>query len=97
MGTGLHDPRLRGPPSAVTRNSYKLRGANSLDILTILPPILALIIAVVTRNVFYALGGAIWASETIIADGNPFLGLLASVDRAASVFESAGNTRILLC
>ncbi|MEM6900707.1 MAG: Na+/H+ antiporter NhaC family protein [Pseudomonadota bacterium] len=67
-----------------------------MDILTILPPVLALVIAVATRNVFYALGGAIWASETIIAGGNPFLGLLASVDRAAGVFESAGNTRILL-
>ena len=67
-----------------------------MDILTILPPILALIIAVVSRNVFFALGGAIWASETLIAGGNPFLGLLGSVDRAAGVFESGGNTRILL-
>ncbi|MEO1476250.1 MAG: Na+/H+ antiporter NhaC family protein [Pseudomonadota bacterium] len=67
-----------------------------MDTLTLLPPVLALIIAVATRNVFYALGGAIWASETIIAGGNPLLGLLGSVDRAASVFESAGNTRILL-
>lgn len=72
-----------------------MRG-DPLEILTILPPVLALAIAVATRNVFYALGAAIWASETIIAGGNPFLGLLGSVDRAAGVFESAGNTRILL-
>ncbi|MEL7482240.1 MAG: sodium:proton antiporter, partial [Pseudomonadota bacterium] len=67
-----------------------------MDILTLLPPVLALAIAVVTRNVYYALGGAIWISEALIAGGNPVLGLLNSVDRAAGVFESGGNTRILL-
>lgn len=67
-----------------------------MEWLTILPPLLALFIAVWTRNVFFALGGAIWFSETLMAKGNPFLGLLASVDRAANVFQSGGNTRILL-
>lgn len=67
-----------------------------MDWATILPPVLALVIAVWTRNVFFALGGAIWASETFMADGNLLLGLLNGVDRAASVFESGGNTRILL-
>lgn len=67
-----------------------------MDWLTILPPVLALGLAVWTRNVFLALGGAIWASETLIMGGNPFTGLLASVDRGASVFQSGGNTRILL-
>ena len=64
--------------------------------LTILPPVLALILAVWTRNVYWALGGAIWAAETLIIGGNPLLGLLESVDRAASVFESGYNTRVLL-
>lgn len=64
--------------------------------LTLLPPVAALAIAIVTRNVYYALGGAILLSETLISSGNPGLGLLASVDRAAGVFESGGNTRILL-
>lgn len=64
--------------------------------LTILPPVLALGLAVWTRNVYWALGGAIWAAETLIAGGNPLRGLLESVDRAASVFESGYNTRVLL-
>ena len=63
---------------------------------TVLPPVLALIIAVRTHNVFWALGGAIWASETLIAGLNPATGLLNSVDRAAGVFESSYNTRVLL-
>ena len=67
-----------------------------MDWLTVLPPVLALGIAIWTRNVFYALGGAIWVSEALIVGGNPLMGLLNSVDRAAGVFGSAGNTRILL-
>lgn len=63
---------------------------------TILPPLLALVLAVWTRNVYWALGGALLISETLVAQGNPFMGLLGSVDRAASVFESSYNTRVLL-
>ena len=64
--------------------------------LTVLPPVAAILIAVVSRNVFYALGAAMWLSETFIAGMNPALGLLGVIDRAVGVFESAGNTRILL-
>ncbi|HIG23306.1 MAG TPA: sodium:proton antiporter [Henriciella marina] len=66
------------------------------DWITLLPPVLALAIAVWTRNVYWALGLAIWTSETLIAGGNPALGFLGSVERAVSVFGSEGNTRILL-
>ena len=45
---------------------------------------------------FWALGIAIWLSETIIAGFNPFMGALGSIDRAVSVFDSPYNTRVLL-
>ena len=64
--------------------------------LTIAPPIAALVIAVWTRNVYWALGFAIWLSETLVAGFNPATGLLGSMDRAVGVFADAGNTRILL-
>lgn len=64
--------------------------------LPLLPPILALIIAMSTRNVFWALGGAIWVSETIISGGNPLLGLLDTVERGADVFSSGYSTRVIL-
>jgi len=67
-----------------------------LDWLTIAPPLLALGVAVWTRNVYWALGLAIVLSETLIAGYNPGLGVLATVDRVAGVFGSTGNTRILL-
>lgn len=64
--------------------------------LTVVPPVLALGLAVWTRNVYWALGGAIWASETLIVRGNPASGFLNSVDRAVAVFESGYNTSVLL-
>lgn len=67
-----------------------------MDWLTITPPLLAIIVAIWTRNVFWALGIAIWLSETIIAGFNPFMGALGSIDRAVGVFDSPYNTRVLL-
>ncbi|MEM1086239.1 MAG: Na+/H+ antiporter NhaC family protein [Pseudomonadota bacterium] len=67
-----------------------------MEWLSILPPIAAIAIAVWTRNVFWALGLAILMSETFIAGMNPAMGALNSIDRAAGVFSSAYNTRIIL-
>ncbi|MEO1322816.1 MAG: Na+/H+ antiporter NhaC family protein [Pseudomonadota bacterium] len=67
-----------------------------MEWLTITPPLLAIIVAIWTRNVFWALGIAIWLSETIIAGFNPFMGALGSIDRAVGVFDSSYNTRVLL-
>jgi Na+/H+ antiporter NhaC len=67
-----------------------------MDWITITPPLLAIIVAVWTRNVFWAIGIAIWLSETIIAGFNPFMGALGGIDRAVGVFDSSYNTRVLL-
>ena len=67
-----------------------------MDWITITPPLLAIIVAVWTRNVFWALGIAIWLSETIIAGFNPFMGALGGIDRAVGVFDSSYNTRVRL-
>jgi tetracycline resistance efflux pump len=58
--------------------------------------VLAIIVAMLTRNVYAALGLALLASETLISGFNPGMGALGSIDRAAAVFASAGNTRVLL-
>lgn len=60
------------------------------------PPVVALLVAVLTRNVYWALGAAILLSETLLSAMNPAMGLLASIDRGAHVFSDGGNTRILL-
>ncbi len=67
-----------------------------MDWITITPPIVAIIVAVWTRNVFWALGLAIWLSETLIAGFNPFMGALGAIDRGVGVFDSSYSTRVLL-
>jgi len=67
-----------------------------VEALSLFPPLLALVVAVWTRNVYWALGLAILVSETLLAGGNPLMGVLESVDRSVGVFASEGNTRILL-
>lgn len=64
--------------------------------LSVLPPVAAIIVAVWSRNVYWALGLAILLSETLQVSFNPALGALGSIDRATGVFADPGNTRILL-
>jgi len=64
--------------------------------LSLLPPLLAITIAIWKREVILALLVAILAAETLLSGGNPLLGFLHTIDRIAAVFGSADNTRILL-
>ena len=67
-----------------------------MELLTVLPPVVAIAIAIIWRNVYAALIVALVLSETLIAEFNPGVGILEAVDRTVAVFESTGNTRILL-
>lgn len=67
-----------------------------MEWLSVLPPVAAIIVAVWSRNVYWALGLAILLSETLQVGFNPALGALGSIDRATGVFADPGNTRILL-
>ncbi|WOI53737.1 Na+/H+ antiporter NhaC family protein [Parvularcula sp. LCG005] len=67
-----------------------------MDALTLLPPITAILIAVLTRNVYAALILALVISETLLASFNPGTGLLQAIDRNVAVLTDGGNARILL-
>lgn len=64
--------------------------------LSLLPPILAITLAIWKREVLLALLVAIFSAEVLLAGFNPLLGLLHTIDRISAVFTSADNTRILL-
>lgn len=64
--------------------------------LSLLPPVLAILIAVWKREVILALLVAILAAETLLNNFNPFIGFLAAIGRISYVFSDAGNARILL-
>ncbi len=63
---------------------------------TLLPPLLAIIIAVWKREVILALLVAIFSAEWLLAQFHPGIGFINTAERLVAVFDSAGNTRILL-
>ena len=67
-----------------------------MDSLTLVPPILAIVVAALLRNVYAALGLGLLASEALIHGGNPALGALMSADRVVGVFQDEGNARVLI-
>jgi tetracycline resistance efflux pump len=64
--------------------------------LSILPPVLAIILAIKTKHVYISLTLGIWLGWTIIAGWNPVSGLIRTVNSLVAVFADAGNTRVIL-
>lgn len=67
-----------------------------MEWISILPPILAIAVAVWRKEVIIALILALFFSEMIIAGWNPGLGFTGTLDQIVAVFESPGNTRVLI-
>ncbi|WP_251358479.1 Na+/H+ antiporter NhaC family protein [Kangiella sp. TOML190] len=64
--------------------------------LTILPPILAIILAIWKRQVILALVAAIFCAELILVSGNPVSAFSQMVERVVGVFQSSYSTRVLM-
>ncbi len=64
--------------------------------LSLLPPLLAIVLAIGTRQVYLSLAGGIWLGWTILNGWNPLVGLAASVDALVAIFGDPGETRVLL-
>lgn len=64
--------------------------------LSLLPPIIAIVLAIKTRQVFVSLLFGIWIGWVILSDGNLFYGTLNTVQGLVDVFKDAGNTRTIM-
>lgn len=64
--------------------------------LSILPPIIAIILALRTKQVYIALLFGIWFSWIIINDWNFLNGSIATIEAMVNVFKSEGNTRTIM-
>ncbi|MBC9795044.1 sodium:solute symporter [Sinomicrobium sp. FJxs] len=64
--------------------------------LSVLPPVLAIILALRTKQVYLALLFGIWFSWVIMSDWNVFTGTLATIEGLVDVFKSPGNTRTIM-
>ncbi|MDX5584150.1 MAG: Na+/H+ antiporter NhaC family protein [Aureibaculum sp.] len=64
--------------------------------LSILPPVIAIILALRTKQVYIALLFGIWFSWVIINDWNFLTGTVAAIEGLVNVFRSEGNTRTIM-
>ena len=64
--------------------------------LSVVPPLLAIALALWTRQVFISLAVGILSGYVILAGGNPLAGTRDAIDAIVAVFGSAGNTRIVV-
>ncbi|MEZ4981702.1 MAG: Na+/H+ antiporter NhaC family protein [Saprospiraceae bacterium] len=65
-------------------------------LLSILPPIIAIALAIRTKQVFFALGLGVWSGYLILENGNLLESFFATLQGIITVFEDAGNTRTII-
>jgi Na+/H+ antiporter NhaC len=65
-------------------------------VLSVLPPVIAIILALRTKQVYVALLFGIWFAWLIIKDWNFLNGTIAFIEGLVNVFKSEGNTRTIM-
>jgi Na+/H+ antiporter NhaC len=63
---------------------------------SVLPPLIALTLALWTKQVYLSLFVGIWLGETILGGWSPVAGLIRSMDGVVGVFADEGRTKIIL-
>jgi len=63
---------------------------------SLIPPLLAILLAIRTRQVFVALMFGIWLGWVILNDWNPITGTVASIQALVAVFSSESNTKTIM-
>ncbi len=64
--------------------------------LSLLPSVIAIALAIKTKQVYLSLMGGIWLGWMILSDWNFLDGTLASIQALVDVFKDAGNTRTIM-
>jgi len=63
---------------------------------SILPPVLAIVLAIWTKQVILSLFAGIWIGSTILSGFNPVSGVASGIDSVIHVFSDVGDTRVLI-
>jgi len=64
--------------------------------ISILPPILAIGLAIWTRQVYLSLAGGLWFAWTILEGWNPLAGIAATIEGTVTVFGDPGDARVIM-
>jgi len=63
---------------------------------SLLPPLVAIVLAIKTRQVFISLLFGIWMGWVILSNGNFLYGTINTLQAMVDVFQDAGNTRTIM-
>ncbi len=63
---------------------------------SLLPPLLAIGLAIWTRQVYVSLAAGLWLGFTMLSGWNPLSGLSGAVDGAVAVFGDSGNASVIM-
>jgi Na+/H+ antiporter NhaC len=63
---------------------------------SILPPVLAIVLALWSKQVILSLFAGIWIGFTVLQGFNPLEGVAAGLDGVVNVFSDPGDTRVLI-
>ncbi|HSF19050.1 MAG TPA: Na+/H+ antiporter NhaC family protein [Vicinamibacteria bacterium] len=64
--------------------------------LSVLPPLVAIVTALVTKQVFLSLFAGIWLGWSILNGGNVIVGLRDAIQALVDVYKDDGNTRTII-
>ncbi|MDX1493321.1 MAG: Na+/H+ antiporter NhaC family protein [Longimicrobiales bacterium] len=64
--------------------------------ISVLPPVLAIVLAIWTRQVYLSLAGGIWFAWTILEGWDPLAALGATVEGTVSVLGDPGDARVIM-
>jgi tetracycline resistance efflux pump len=64
--------------------------------LSVLPPLVAIVTALVTKQVFLSLFAGVWLGWTVLDGGNIVVGLADAIQANVDVFKDSGNTRVII-
>ena len=66
------------------------------DWTSILPPVLAIVLAIISRQVIPSLGIGIWVGFCLVESFNPVSGIALAIEGVVNVFSDPGDTRVLI-
>jgi tetracycline resistance efflux pump len=67
-----------------------------IGLLSVLPPLVAIVLALLTRQVYISLVVGIWLGWLVLSDWNILQGSIATLEGFVDVFRNQGNTRTIM-
>jgi Na+/H+ antiporter NhaC len=64
--------------------------------ISLLPPLLAITLAIISRQVYLSLAGGVWLGWTILEGWNPMSGLASAIDGSVAVLSNPGDAKVIL-